>query len=55
LPVFKGKGLPEALILEAQRVYPDMVIISDSGGGLWELGRTVWRSLVQNDRFILNQ
>ncbi len=46
-PVFKGKGLPEALIIEAQRVYPDKIIVSDSGGSLWEPGRAVWNRLVE--------
>ncbi|NHA05580.1 hypothetical protein G7092_17345 [Mucilaginibacter sp. HC2] len=62
--LFQGKGLPEALILEAQRVYPDKIIISDSGEALWPAGRAVWQRLVDRklakyeaglDRFILNR
>ena len=61
--LFQGKGLPEALILEAQRVYPDKIIISDSGEALWPAGRAVWQRLVtrnlahyepREDRFVLN-
>jgi len=61
--LFRGKGLPEALILEAQKVYPDKIIISDTGDALWEPGRAVWRRLVKRnlakydesrDLFILN-
>ncbi|WDF77111.1 hypothetical protein PQ469_24815 [Mucilaginibacter sp. KACC 22773] len=62
--LFQGKGLPEALIQEAQRVYPDKIIISDSGGALWPAGRAVWQRLVDRklatyeagpDRFVLNR
>jgi hypothetical protein len=62
--LFQGKGLPEALILEAQGVYRDKVIISDSGEALWPAGRSVWQRLVERnlaryepreDRFVLNR
>lgn len=62
--LFQGKGLPEALIIEAQRVYPDKIIISDTGGALWEAGRVVWQRLVDRklaryeeitDRYVLNR
>ncbi|HTD99045.1 MAG TPA: hypothetical protein VK668_07140 [Mucilaginibacter sp.] len=47
--LFQGKGLPEALIIEAQRAYPDKVIVSDTEGSLWEAGRTVWQRLVDRN------
>ena len=62
--LFQGKGLPEALILEAQRVYPNKIIISDSGGALWAAGRVVWQRLVDRklakyereaDRYVLKR
>ena len=62
--LFKGKGLPEALILEAQKVFPNKVIISATGDGRWPPGTAVWQRLVRNelafydsehDIFILNK
>lgn len=45
--IFKGKGLPEALIREAQKIFPDKTIVSDAHGDLWPAGRKVWERLVQ--------
>ena len=52
--IYKGKGLPEALILEAQKEYPDKQIISSSNKqkvfkNEWrsEAGTAVWERLVK--------
>lgn len=52
--IYKGKGLPEALILEAQNQYPDKQMISSSNRikvflGEWrsEAGTAVWERLVK--------
>ena len=69
--IYKGKGLPEALILEAQKQYPDKEIISSSNRqkafkNEWrsDAGSAVWERLVkkglaeysdENDLFVLKK
>lgn len=42
---FKGKGLPEALILEAQRLFPDKQIISSTNIDKFKRVCNEWRSI----------
>jgi|GEM_PF-3578480 len=52
---YRGKGLPEALIMEVQRLFPYQTIISSSNThkvlhreDRWEPGTAVWERLVRS-------